>query len=508
MSRKARTSRGILGVPKRAGRQVFVFGRYAEELPSDESDDPDFTPSAEEALLNTANNSRGNKKSKKKEGGAKKQKLGKKENTKTRAKDIDIQNREDGSCDVSRGWTELIPTEILLAIFQHAIKQIRGSSIPFLCRMSRVCRRWRDVASEPRLWREVNLSTFGLNITTSATILQKLAPVRLKHTKHLTLDGWSKLTDKGIQAVGKYCHELEFIRLSQCESLTSQSIASLPDKCHNLTGIDVDSTKIEITGLQRIVTSLGGQLKNLCIQNCTRLTGGRILPLIQGNCPNLEFLNVSGTEIRTIRIEKLQAGCPKLRGLFLANLSLNSTPKTNEKKANGFPDLTSLDLSCGGYFGMDQRNNQLLYRILWSSHNLEYLIIRGPNMVTAEGFKSLPDSPLKHLTYNNASFPKVAAIVEKWHRTLEHLDISSNRGVDDECMELLSNFGMPSLTILNLSDTNITSDGVRSALIGCPNLELLNLCACRGLPRGVKCYHGKLGIENLPWKLTEAENSD
>lgn len=27
----------------------------------------------------------------------------------------------------------------------------------------------------------------------------------------------------------------------------------------------------------------------------------------------------------------LQAGCPKLRGLFLANLSLNSTPKTNEK---------------------------------------------------------------------------------------------------------------------------------------------------------------------------------
>lgn len=80
------------------------------------------------------NFSSGNKKRKKKEGGAKKQKLGKKENTKTRAKDIDIQNREDGSCDVSRGWTELIPTEILLAIFQRAIKQIRGSSIPFLCR--------------------------------------------------------------------------------------------------------------------------------------------------------------------------------------------------------------------------------------------------------------------------------------------------------------------------------------------------------------------------------------
>ena len=59
MPRKARTSRGILGAPKRAGRQVFLFGRYAEELPSDESDDPDFTPSAEEAPLNTATNSKG-----------------------------------------------------------------------------------------------------------------------------------------------------------------------------------------------------------------------------------------------------------------------------------------------------------------------------------------------------------------------------------------------------------------------------------------------------------------
>ena len=45
MPPKARASKGILGVPKRAGRQVFVFGRYAEDLPSDESDDPDFRES-------------------------------------------------------------------------------------------------------------------------------------------------------------------------------------------------------------------------------------------------------------------------------------------------------------------------------------------------------------------------------------------------------------------------------------------------------------------------------
>ena len=49
----------------------------------------------------------------------------------------------------------------------------------------------------------------------------------------------------------------------------------------------------------------------------------------------------------------------------------------------------------------------------------------------------------------------------QWHGTLKVLDISSNRGVDDECMELLSNFGMPKLWSLDLNNTNITSDGVR-----------------------------------------------
>ena len=46
MSRKAR--KGILGVPRRAERQVFVFGRFAEELPSDDSEDSDFNPSKDE----------------------------------------------------------------------------------------------------------------------------------------------------------------------------------------------------------------------------------------------------------------------------------------------------------------------------------------------------------------------------------------------------------------------------------------------------------------------------
>ena len=73
-----------------------------------------------------------------------------------------------------------------------------------LDRMSRVCCRWRDIASEPRLWKTVNLSTSELNIRTSATILQKLASSRIKFTRVLFLRGWSKLTDKGIEVSWLY----------------------------------------------------------------------------------------------------------------------------------------------------------------------------------------------------------------------------------------------------------------------------------------------------------------
>ena len=49
----------------------------------------------------------------------------------------------------------------------------------------------------------------------------------------------------------------------------------------------------------------------------------------------------------------------------------------------------------------------------------------------------------------------------QWHHSLEIVDISSNSGVSDTSMELLSNFGMPKLCSLDLGSTNVTAEGVR-----------------------------------------------
>ena len=67
--------------------------------------------------------------------------------------------------------------------------------------MTRVCRNWKRVASEITLWREVNLSTMSVQSPRAATdsAIGKLAALRLKVVKELSLDGWSELTDVGLK---------------------------------------------------------------------------------------------------------------------------------------------------------------------------------------------------------------------------------------------------------------------------------------------------------------------
>ena len=68
-------------------------------------------------------------------------------------------------------------------------------------RMSRVCRNWKRVASESRLWQNVNLSRMSSEFPKSATDsnIGKLAGSKLKGAREISLDGWSELTDVGLK---------------------------------------------------------------------------------------------------------------------------------------------------------------------------------------------------------------------------------------------------------------------------------------------------------------------
>ncbi|XP_020624575.1 F-box/LRR-repeat protein 6-like [Orbicella faveolata] len=375
--------------------------------------------------------------------------------------------------------------------------------------MSRVCRSWRQVSSEPILWREVNLSAMSIECPRSAndSTIEKLACSRLKAVKELSLDGWSELTDTGLKAVGKHCRQLQSIVLSQCGSLSPKGITSLATKCRQLKMFDVAMTKIDISCLHRVTKRLGSQLEELCLMNCSRLGGEQVLPIIQENCPNLTALDLTSTNIRKLNVEKLQAGCPKLKELFVANLLLHSTPISTEVEQNGFPQLETLCLACGSLAGVP-RTDRFLYRILRTSVNLKKLDVRGLQRISPEGIQRLPATSLEELFLSDtrANFATMSVVIEQWHHSLEILDISSNSGVGDESMELLRDFGMPKLYSLDLGSTNVTAEGVRKALNACPRLQHLNLTSCRGVPRGLKQWHAGAKLRNLIATLEEMES--
>ena len=65
-----------------------------------------------------------------------------------------------------------------------------------------VCRRWREVASEPILWKKVDLSTPSFKFLKASTAtIEKLVPTRLTGVIQLNLLRWDKLTDKAIQVL-------------------------------------------------------------------------------------------------------------------------------------------------------------------------------------------------------------------------------------------------------------------------------------------------------------------
>ncbi|XP_067015990.1 F-box/LRR-repeat protein 6-like [Acropora muricata] len=366
--------------------------------------------------------------------------------------------------------------------------------------MSRVCRNWKRVASESMLWQNVNLSRMSSEFPKSATDsnIAKLAGSKLKGAREISLDGWSELTDVGLKAIGKHCRHLQSIVLSHCGSVTSKGIASLTTKCRQLKMLDVTMTKIDIACLQRLSKRLGSQLQELCLMNCGRLGGEQVLPIIQNRCPKLTVLDVTGTNIRKLNVEKLQAGCPLLKELFAANLLLHSTPLSTDVEQNGFPELETLCLACGSLAGVP-RSDRLLFRILRTSTNLKKLDVRGLQRITPEGLQRLPVTSLEELYFSDthANSGIMSIVAEKWHHSLAVLDVSSNSGINDQSVELFRNFGLPKMQTLDLSSTNVTGEGVRKAMLSCPKLKRLNLTSCRGVPRGLKQWHDQSKLSNL-----------
>lgn len=99
-----------------------------------------------------------------------------------------------------------------------------------LCRCARVCRRWYNLAWDPRLWRTIRLTGETINVDRALKVLTRRlcqdTPNVCLMLETVIVSGCRRLTDRGLYTIAQCCPELRRLEVSGCYNI-SHSI-SLP----------------------------------------------------------------------------------------------------------------------------------------------------------------------------------------------------------------------------------------------------------------------------------------
>lgn len=466
-----RCHKGILGIKKDPKNQIlFSFSaREGEEWPSDDSDS-DFLPSDEEDIKPT-------RKRKKQSKGDNKEKS---------------ENSAVSTDTVKKGVVcARLPEEIWKYIFQIVIKD--SGPLPFLCRASKVCKLWHNLASCPFLWKKVDLS-FGW-IRAKQNTLKWLVKERLSQCRDLNLTSWT-ITNDQLKMVLQNCVELRCANLAHCKKLSQDGFMALVDSCPNLEKLDVSFTSINANAIKDIVTKHGPQLRELHIGGIYYFNFPALANSIFETCPCLEVLDVSNCQFSgdyvSIDVQKFQTGCPKLRVLRLGNSKFR-LKKTNEPLP-GFEDLTELSLGCLDSTKSGGINTAFVYDILIESSKLKLLDLGGCcSMEDMTPLLGLPFTELEQLYLSNSPIRVnnlLGPLLQKCRNTLRILHIEKNifkgEDLDTGLQELFLPNSTSVLEMVNAAETNISQSSVENILRHCKKLQYINLSSCRALPRGMK----------------------
>eukprot|EP00741_Cyanophora_paradoxa_P007274 tig00001095_g7037.t1 len=164
---------------------------------------------------------------------------------------------EEGSCGVSIAQ---LPEDVLLHILSFLDKR------ELIISVSLVCHAWRELAAEPCLWRELQLTKYG-----------------------------ERVTDGLLQRVADHCPELTVLDLSRCPGFG-------------------------LAGLQALA-AVGPTLRRLDLTGC----GGVKMECLAGlaHLPCLEELAVSNTEILRRATDRTIPRLPRLSSLNISGIALD-----------------------------------------------------------------------------------------------------------------------------------------------------------------------------------------
>ncbi|XP_062835920.1 F-box/LRR-repeat protein 6 isoform X2 [Anolis carolinensis] len=432
-------------------------------------------------------------------------------------------------------WGERLPVEILVQIFQAVVAS--DGAVPFLCRVSRVCRLWYGAASNPVLWQKVSIGHCwvapGKRLPAVAEkkvlgTMEWLVPNRFSHLREFSLCHWKSLVPVVLKAIGSSCPFLSSLKLSHCNGVTTESLCAMAESCPHLESLNLQNSQTDSSAMLSFLEAAGSRLRHLWLTYSSRMSA-IIGVILNGSCPELQLLEVN-TELKQsphhfqLPIEQLQAACPKLQVLRLLNVICypKSVP-SSAPQSPGFPHLEELCLATTSFSFVD---NNMLRRILCASSRLRVLDLRGCFRVTPKGMELLPCPDLEQLylglycsaIHLHLPLEGCPLITRKWNHSLRELDLTGQSFSEADLEEAMAAFGQkpgggaegePGLRSLSLTGTKVTLNTVISLIASCPALLSLNLSSCRHLPRGMKkAYRGQEEIRRcLQQLLSSSEGS-
>ncbi|XP_050424255.1 F-box/LRR-repeat protein 6 [Adelges cooleyi] len=465
-----------------------------------------------------------------------------KKKRKSRKRSDDIKKTPDGSKLIpyvepaeQSPWGDQIPTDLLFKVFQ--IVTVTEGCIPFLARVSQVCRHWRSVASDPYLWTNIDLAGrwISKNPIRNDINFRWLCENRLSSVQELNLGGWQFTGIPAIlDKISVSCLNLKGLSLTGWEGLTFENVRFLVTNFHNLERIDLSGINaqhssgrsgVSLSSILFLTQNMGQRLTHLSLAD-NRLSGiGQIVDSLATYCPNLQSLDLTNVRMvgntGQLHIERLQEGCFNLRVLRMATsqLCLSTTTTLKEQGMSpGFPLLEELsvatisnDISATGQPFVD---DHALERILKTSHKLCLLDVRGCSKVT-EYLVRVPAWDLTHLYLSGCCVTRVNdsgldLICKKWSHSLMEIDLSwsTNTNTLDAAVMALAEQGKDSLLRkMDLTGSSVSLDPVKAVLNSCPLLNSLNLSSCRGLPRGIKRLYKGHALAELRAQLNDKPGS-
>ncbi|CAI9624791.1 unnamed protein product, partial [Staurois parvus] len=298
------------------------------------------------------------------------------------------------------GWGSVIPVEILHRVFQ-VLADSEGA-VPALCRLSQVCRLWRQVASSLDLWRRVTVShcwvlpdendpprTQQRVMKTMEAFIQQWLP----QVSDFSLHRWKSSVSFVVKNLSQSCPLLSSLTLSHCNLVTEDDLLSIGRCCPQLRNLNLQYSKVQFDAVQRFLQMYGARLRRLWLSYSLHMNS-IIAGLARGCCPDLRLLEVNvpiWSKIKTSQfpIEGLQASCPRLEVLRLSHVPWLAKPEPqNPTGAPGFPQLQEL---CLADF-VSNMEDDVCQKLLTNSRKLRVLNLRGCIKVSPQGLWELPCS--------------------------------------------------------------------------------------------------------------------